>query len=150
MKRLTLLLLALAASSALAQFQYIEFELLASRTETATGTLGAPVSTITTITNPDLTAIDQRKNDRLNKTGGDMRCYLNVTAHAGTSPTLDVDIIGVIAGSDYVLSSFTQVLEVDGTEAITITAAPQNIDVDWTISGSAGQSYTFDIQCTRH
>ena len=71
-------------------------------------------------------------------------------ACTASKPELVKPIGGVIAATDYVLSSFTQVLEVDGTEAITITAAPDDIDVDWTISGSAGQSYTFDIQCTRN
>ncbi len=143
-------LMALIPILATAQFQYNEFELLASTTETASSTLGAPVSTITQITNNDRTANQQRANDRLNKTGGDMRCYLDVTAFGGTSPTLDVDIIGVINGIDHLLGSFTQVGEAASQEAITIVAAPDDIDVDWTISGSAGQTYTFNIQCHRN
>lgn len=143
-------LMALIPILATAQFQYNEFELLASTTETASDSLGAAVSTITQITNNDRTSNQQRANDRLNKTGGDMRCYLDVTAFGGTSPTLDVDIIGVINGIDHLLGSFTQVGEASSQEAITIVAAPDDIDVDWTISGSAGQTYTFNIQCHRN
>lgn len=143
-------LMALIPILATAQFQYNEFELLASTTETASDSLGAAVSTITQITNNDRTSNQQRANDRLNKTGGDMRCYLDVTAFGGTSPTLDVDIIGVINGIDHLLVSFTQVGEAASQEAITIVAAPDDIDVDWTISGSAGQTYTFNIQCHRN
>lgn len=147
--KLIAVLSALLPVLALAQFQYAEFELLASTVETATDTLGVPVSSITQITNNDRTQNQQRANDRLNKVGGDMRCYLDVTAFAGTTPTLDVNIIGVVNGVDYVVGTFTQVLETNAKEAITIIAAPDDLDVDWVISGSAGQSYTFNIQCHR-
>ena len=150
MRYLKLLIpLVLLCGAVHAQFQYAEFELLASRTETATDTLGVPVSSITQITNNDRTGREQAANDRLNKVGGDMRCYLDVTAFAGTTPTLNVDIIGVVNSVDYVVGSFTEILETNAKEAITIIAAPDDLDVDWLITGSAGQSYTFNIQCHR-
>ncbi len=131
------------------QFQYREFELLASRTETATGSLatGSAVDTITQITNNDRTASEKARNDRLDKLGGDIRCYLDVTA-AGTGDTLDVDLIGVVNAKRYTIGSFTQATGIS-TDTILFAMAPDDLALDWTIAGDGGETFTFNVQCSR-
>lgn len=73
---------------------------------------------------------------------------LDVTAHAGTTPTLDVTIQhrDIASGKWLDIAAFTQVTTVDGSERITVANMPEvNIRVAWVITGSAGQSYTFTV-----
>jgi hypothetical protein len=73
---------------------------------------------------------------------------LDVTAHAGTTPTLDVTIQyrDLASGKWVDIAAFTQVTTTDGTERITVANLPEaNIRVAWVITGSAGQSYTFSV-----
>jgi hypothetical protein len=130
------------------QFQYREFELLASRTETTTGSLatGSAVDSITQITNNDRTFRDRNNNDRLDKGGGDIRCYLDVTA-ASVADTLDVDLIGIINAKRYLIGSFTQATAIS-TATVLFNMAPDKLAVDWTIAGTT-PSFTFNIQCSR-
>ena len=131
------------------QFQYREFEILASRTETETGSLatGSAVDTITQITGTDRTFSDRNKNDRLDKNGGDIRCYLDVTA-AGTGDTLDVELIGIINGKRYDIGSFTQATGIS-TATVLFNMAPDKLALDWVIAGDGGETFTFNIQCSR-
>ncbi len=73
--------------------------------------------------------------------------YLNVTAHGGTTPTLDVDIEGFdpSSGGWFVIASFAQVLEVDALTAITPFELPNTrIRANWVIVGT-GATYTFSV-----
>lgn len=108
--------------------------LLASRTETATGQ------------GPDFEI-----------TGGRSAIILlNVSAHAGTLPTLDVDVMAKdpISGLYLLVKSFVQVTTTDSLTGIIIGAGdaadllPRKGRVEWAITGSAGQSYTFSVGAT--
>ena len=73
--------------------------------------------------------------------------YLNVSAHAGTTPTLDVDIEAKdpASGGWIVIASFAQVLEVDSLTAIAPFELPDTrIRANWVIAGTGG-SYTFSV-----
>ncbi len=131
------------------QFQYREFELLASTTETVTGSIatGSAIDTITQITGNDRTASERARNDRLDKNGGDIRCYLDVTA-ASVADTLDVDLIGILAGNRYLIGSFTQATAIS-LDTQTFVQPPDLLALDWTIAGDGGESFTFNVQCHR-
>lgn len=130
-------------------FQYREIEIQASTTETITGSIltAAAVSTITQITNNDRTASERANNDRLDKNGGDIRCYLDVTA-AGAGDTLDVDLIGILGGNRYLIGSFTQATGVS-LDTQTFVQPPDLLALDWTIAGDGGETFTFNVQCHR-
>lgn len=76
-----------------------------------------------------------------------LRVFLNVTAAAGTSPTLDVDIVATVNGEDYVIDSFAQATGVT-KEARVISDCPRVVKAVWTIGG-VGPSFTFEVQATR-
>jgi hypothetical protein len=103
---------------------YRSFELHASSVETLTGADTAGV---------------------VHRDGGDIRCYLDVTA-AGTGDTLDVDLIGIVRSSRFVIASFTQVAGVT-TESVLFTQAPNLLSLDWTIAGDGGETFTFSVVC---
>ncbi len=130
-------------------FQYREIEILASTVETTTGLIatGNAIDTITQITNNDRTASERARNDRLDKNGGDIRCYLDVTA-AGTGDTLDVDLIGILAGNRYLIGSFTQATGIS-LDTQTFVQPPDLLALDWTIAGDGGETFTFNVQCHR-
>ena len=88
-------------------------------------------------------------NNRLPDGHGDMRFYLNVSAAAGTSPTLDIDIEGLIDGVFHVLGSFSQKTAAS-SETLTIAGCPKTIREVHTITGSAGQSFTFTVSGHRY
>ena len=104
---------------------YDSFELHASSVETITGadTLGVVL-----------------------RGGGDVRCYLDVTA-AGTGDTLDVDLIGIVQAQRYVIGSFTQASGIS-VDTILFTQAPNLLSLDWTIAGDGGETFTFAVRCT--
>ena len=108
---------------------YHEFELLASRVETADGS------------GEDVDSFSQRFPPK-----GGCRFYLDVTA-ASASDTLDVDIIGVVNGKRVIIGSFAQQAAV-GTISIFIEECPKILSSDWTIAG-ASPSFTFNIQAHR-
>ena len=103
---------------------YRSFELHASSVETITGNDTAGV---------------------VHRDGGDIRCYLDVTA-AGAGDTLDVDLIGIVRGSRFVIASFTQATGVT-TESVLFTQAPNLLSLDWTIAGDGGETFTFSVVC---
>lgn len=122
---------------------YKEFELQPSRTE-GTGSGDGP----------DLKTINFRSRDSAlekrfrgaNPVGGKARVYLDVTAVSGT-PTLDVDLIGIVNGKRHVLGSFTQTAIV-GLEVITIEEAPDELSTAWVVGGTT-PSMTWNVQVTR-
>jgi hypothetical protein len=75
--------------------------------------------------------------------------YLNVTAFAGTNPTLNVKLQaqdGLGAWYDISGAAFTQVGGATSTQRIALASLPDKyIRAVWTITGSAGQSYTFTV-----
>lgn len=73
------------------------------------------------------------------------RVQLNVTAFAGTSPTLDVVIEDTVDGTNWnTVGTFTQRTGT-GRQVITVADIVTNqLRVRWTISG-AGASFTFDV-----
>lgn len=78
---------------------------------------------------------------------GQVDFFLDVTAHAGTTPTLNVDIECWDPGKQgwAVLDSFVEVLEVDSTTILTLTSLPATrIRANWVIVGT-GASYTFSV-----
>lgn len=110
-------------------YPYTEYEFHQTGAETVTGN-GSNVETV--------------HLERLPDGHGDMRFYLNASAAAGTSPTLDIDIEGLIDGIWHVLGSFSQ-LTAAGAETITIAGVPKTIREVHTITGSAGQSFTYTL-----
>lgn len=77
----------------------------------------------------------------------DARFYLNVTAAAGTAPTLDVVINATVNGVQYSIGSFTQATAVT-TQLITIANCPHVIQIEVTIGGTS-PSFTFEVFMTR-
>jgi len=76
---------------------------------------------------------------------------LNVSAHAGTTPTLNVTIEHrEIASNEWLeIAAFTEIGNADGFERITVPELPEsNVRVKWVITGSVGQSYTFSVGMT--
>jgi len=74
--------------------------------------------------------------------------YLNVSAHGGTTPTLDVAVQGKdpVSGLYVTIASFTQVTTTDSlTKLIFSRPIPNTIRLNWTIGGSAGPNYTFGV-----
>jgi len=75
--------------------------------------------------------------------------YLDVTASAGTAPTLDVTIeaLDVLSGKHFVIATFAQKVTT-GVERITtglVDLPDAVLRAVWTITGSAGQSFTFTV-----
>lgn len=71
---------------------------------------------------------------------------LNVTAIAGTTPTLDVKVEDSVDGTNWnSVQAFTQVTAA-GRLVLRITAPFSDLlRVSWTIGGTAGPSFTFDV-----
>lgn len=89
---------------------------------------------------------------------GEILALLAVTAHSGTTPTLDVKIQHSVDGGTtwHDLQAFTQVAETDGTElkvvsryyaADTQKAFGSKLKIVWTIAGDT-PSYTFGLKWT--
>ena len=78
----------------------------------------------------------------------DLVVYLDVTV-ASASDTLDVVVKGVVNGKTYVLTggTFTQATAVS-TERIVITDAPKDVQLEWTVGGTA-ISFDFNIRAHR-
>jgi hypothetical protein len=123
-KLLPLFIFIFFAISIPAHAVYRSFELHASSVETITGADTAGV---------------------VHRDGGDIRCYLDITA-AGTGDTIDIDLIGVVRGSRFVIASFTQASGIS-TESILFTEAPNLLSLDWTIAGDGGETFTFSVVC---
>lgn len=121
-------------------FKYKETELHASGAETADGN-GTLTDTFPEYDTGDPSAYLAYAPD--------VRFYLDVSDHAGTSPTLDVTIEGLVGGVWVELGAFTQVVETDGSESILVVGCPQTMREVHAITGSAGQSYTFTVNCSR-
>jgi hypothetical protein len=75
-----------------------------------------------------------------------IRAQLNVTAAAGTLPTLDVTIEDTLDGTNWnTIGTFAQKTE-PGREVISITGAfSDRARVKWVIGGTEGQSFTFAV-----
>lgn len=104
---------------------YSSFTLHASTTETITGADTAGV---------------------VHRDGGDVRCYLDVTA-AGAGDTLDVDLIGIVRGQRFVIASFTQASGIS-VDTVLFVQAPNLLSLDWTIAGDGGETFTFGVVCS--
>lgn len=80
---------------------------------------------------------------------GDMvslRAQLDITAFAGTTPTLDVVLEDTIDGTNwYVVGTFAQKVAT-GREVINITIPfTDRLRARWTVGGTAGPSFTFSV-----
>ncbi len=74
--------------------------------------------------------------------------FLDVTAHAGTSPTLDVVIEekDETSGKYVEVAAFAQVTETDGITKVSVSGIQASkLRARATITGSAGQSYTYSV-----
>jgi len=71
---------------------------------------------------------------------------LNVTAKAGTLPTLDVQLQTRAYGGAWanVGAAFTQKIDV-GAQTLTVDGLRDEVQAIATIGGSAGQSFTFSV-----
>lgn len=123
---------------------YREFELQPSRIEGTGSGDGPDVNTIFP-DGPRDSALEKRFRGR-NPVGGKARVYLDVTAVSGT-PTLDVDIIGIVNGVRHILDSFTQTALV-GLEVITLEEAPDELSTAFVVGGTT-PSMTWNVQVTR-
>lgn len=74
-----------------------------------------------------------------------VRAFLRVTAASGTSPTLDVTLGVTVNGQRYVIGTFAQ-LTAAGSEMISISDCPSDLDVDYVITGTTPSfDFTVDI-----
>jgi len=74
---------------------------------------------------------------------------LEVTAKAGTNPTLDVDIevLDEISGNWFVLDSFAQKVA-EGFERLAAVSIPEGrIRAVWTIGGTDTPTFSFTVSC---
>lgn len=76
-----------------------------------------------------------------------LRLQLNVTAVAGTSPTLDVLVEDTLDGTNWnTVGTFAQKTAV-GREVVNVTAPfAKRLRVSWSITGT-GPSFTFEVIC---
>ncbi len=74
-----------------------------------------------------------------------LRVQLNVTAAAGTSPTLDVVLEDTVDGANWnVVATFTQKIA-PGREVVNITTPfTDSVRTRWTVAGGT-PSFTFDV-----
>lgn len=112
---------------------YKETVLAASAARTTTGE-GSVVETI-----PNVDAGHVGEKTRFN---------LNVSAASGTTPTLDVTLVGVVNGIEYTIGTFTQKTGVI-KDTITVDAAPNKVKAKWTIGGGT-PSFTFEVTASRN
>jgi hypothetical protein len=72
---------------------------------------------------------------------------LNVTAQAGTNPTLDVDIevLDEVSGLWYVLDSFAQKTGVSNERLAAVSIPEGRIRANWTIGGTDTPTFTFSV-----
>lgn len=77
-----------------------------------------------------------------------LRLQLDVTAFAGTSPTLDVVIEDTLDNTNWnTIGSFSQKVAA-GRQVIDITTLfSETLRVRWTIGGTSGPSFTFSVAC---
>lgn len=75
-----------------------------------------------------------------------LRAQLNVTAFAGTSPTLDVVIEDTLDGTNWnVVGTFAQKVGT-GREVVNITTPfTDRLRARWTVGGTGGPSFTFSV-----
>ena len=76
--------------------------------------------------------------------------FLDVTAHAGTSPTLDISLEwSMDDGSTYAIPAaapaFAQVLEVDGAQVEVFPILGTSYRLVYDIEGTGSPSYTFSV-----
>lgn len=76
-----------------------------------------------------------------------VRAYLNVSAAGGTTPTLDVEIVAPINGTDHIVGFFAQATGVT-RETITIPDCPRDLKAVWTVGGGT-PDFTFEVVTTR-
>lgn len=81
-------------------------------------------------------------------TSKELALALHCTAAAGTSPTLDVTVEWSGDGTNFVAATvadaFAQLVAA-GDEVLELTAKARYYRLVWTITGSAGQSFTFAV-----
>jgi hypothetical protein len=77
-----------------------------------------------------------------------LRLQLDVTAFAGTSPTLDVVVEDTIDGAGWnTIATFAQKVAT-GREVVDFSGLfSDTLRVRWTVGGSGGQSFTFSVDC---
>ena len=76
------------------------------------------------------------------------RFFLDVGAPAGTSPTLNVFVYGVVGGKNYLLHSFTQVTTAASRQTVRLDNVPRDVLIAWTVGGTS-PSYPFEAWVTR-
>jgi hypothetical protein len=77
-----------------------------------------------------------------------VRLFLDVATPAGTTPTLNVFVYGVVNGKNYLLFQFTQVTTAASRQTQRIDNVPKDVLVAWTIGGTA-PSYPFEVAMVR-
>ena len=77
-----------------------------------------------------------------------VRLFLDVSAPAGTAPTLNVFFYGVVNGKNYLLFQFAQVTTSVSRQTQRVDNVPKDVLVAWTITGT-GPSYTFEMSIVR-
>ncbi len=77
-----------------------------------------------------------------------MMLVLDVTAHAGTTPTLDVAVEWSMDGTTFApaqpADDFTQITETDGAHSQSFTIKGTSYRIVWVITGTS-PSYTFSV-----
>lgn len=102
---------------------------------------------------PSLARTVSGKSDAINTnlgheiSSGVARFIINVTAVAGTSPTLGATIKALVNGVELTVGSFASKTAV-GQESVIIEACPNDILIDWVIGGTT-PSFTFEVHCVR-
>ena len=77
--------------------------------------------------------------------------FLDVTAHAGTTPTFDISLEwSMDDGATYAIPAaapaFAQILEVDGAQVEVFPILGTSYRLVYDIAGTAGPSYTFSVR----
>jgi len=72
---------------------------------------------------------------------------LEVTAKAGTNPTLDIDVevLDEVSGLWFVLDSFTQAVAETSERLAAVSVPEGRIRVSWTIGGTDTPTFSFSV-----
>jgi len=61
---------------------------------------------------------------------------MNITALVGTAPLIDMDVIGIVNGVEFIVGSFTQAVAGASKQSIVIDQCPIQLKAAWVVGGT--------------
>ena len=78
-----------------------------------------------------------------------VRLFLNVTALTGSTPVVDVTVVHVIDGVDFVVGTFTTLGTGAATESILVQACPVDLKAVYTLTSGTLTDFDATVDCMR-